>query len=124
LWPVLLILSAAVDANASYVLSLRGFRELNPLVSQLASAIGAAPAYAIFFLLSALSGLFLLYSSCKPVRAVGVAYAATRWIPAAHNLLLLLSVEVQPVATLLAYSVGFAGVFIYSLRKIRISPKC
>jgi len=108
-----------VDAIASYVLLLRGFHELNPLVSQLASAIGAAPAYTIFFLLSVLFDLFLLYSSCKPVRAVGAAYAATRWIPAAHNLLLLLSVEVQPIATLLTYSVGLVGASIYLLRRMR-----
>jgi len=114
-WQYLLLFGVALDGATTYFVLMRGFDELNPLAAWLIRTVGAAPAIVVVSAVSAAMGLLLLVSRLHVFRAIGVAYAATRWIPGAHNLALLRGVPLDPAATLMAQYSAMLAIYIYFL---------
>jgi len=118
-WPYLLLFGVALDASTTYFVLMRGFGELNPLAVWLIRAVGVVPAVAVVSAASAAMGLLLLASRLLAFRAIGVAYAATRWIPGVHNALLLHGVVLNPYYTLAVQYVAMLGIYLYFMARFR-----
>jgi len=116
-WPYLLLFGVALDGATTYFVLMRGFDEVNPLAAWLIRTIGATSAIVIVSAASAAVGLLLLASRLQVFRAVGIAYAVVRWIPGAHNALLLHGIALNPYYMLTAQYIAMLCIYLYFIAR-------
>jgi len=116
-WLSLLFLGATFDATTTYFVLQCGYGEFNPVAAWLIDALGAVPGLVVVAAGSIAAGFMLLASRHVVPRAMGVAYAATRWIPGVHNALLLHGVALNPYYTLIVQYIAMLYVYLYFIAK-------
>jgi len=116
-WLFPLLFGATFDATATYLVLQRGYGEFNPIAAWLIDALGAIPGLAIATVGSVAVGLMLLALQRPVPYAMGVAYATTRWIPGAHNALLLYGIALNPYHTLAAQYAAMLNIYLYLIAR-------
>jgi len=114
-WHKLLTLGVLLDAVTTYALISSGGSEFNPVAASLIDTIGLLPAIALISAASLLFGLLFLSLKTCVLRAIGIAYAAFRWVPGVHNVLLMFNVPVNPVVAILGQYFAMSLLYTYLL---------
>jgi len=116
-WLSLLVFGATFDTLTTYLILQRGYGEFNPFAAWLIDALGIIPGLAVVTAGSIVTGLILLMLRRPVPYAMGVAYATMRWIPGAHNALLLHGIALDPYHTLAAQYAAMFYIYLYLMTR-------
>ena len=127
MWYRLLIFGTFLDALTTYLFVSSGGGEFNPVAARLIELLGPLHAVALLSAGSIILGALLLRSGVREFRAAGVAYAAFRWVPGAHNALLMLEMPSDPLFAVLSQYFATLLFYVYILwhvEELCSKPSC